>query len=884
MKKFICAMLSLLLLMPSACIGFSASAEAQADPELRFRSVSGKWETENGRVAGGGDGNVFCVSDTFLEKDQSWCFSAKVRIFSGNAAGLAFGIPKPDNPAARWHCVNFSQSGGYSAMFRETDAKNDYIRSRGLSESEKQAEYLTIRVECDAGKTITGYVNGAVTYTYQTDDYQGGYIAVMCCGAQAEFEEISLKLSQTPCLTSLNASDIEFDVPFNAEETNYWGTVEFDISKTEISAKADGDNTVAINGSAGNTCEVALNVGLNTIPITVTSREGLTRTVKVNIVRRQSPSLLYNERRRMQLHFSPEAFSINDPNGLIYDEYTGLYHLFFQCDYAFRGYQGGGETKSWGHAVSRNLIDWEETALAITPDENGVCWSGSGVIDKNNTSGLFDESVPPESRMVFLYTYYGGKNGLGQCSVGLAWSADHGVSFNKYKEAVIPNTNNMYSAGFRDPKVIWYDDPSMENGGTWVLIGCGDRAMLFTSPDLINWTYNSTIRKDGRPLVTECPDLFPMELDGTRYWVLYAAGAWYMLGDLGKNANGKICFTPASDKITPVDGVKELWPGSAESYGLFCENYASQTFYCTQDGRRIQMSWMRDFGGYQGKTWWNGLSLPTELRLESINGQPRITYHPIRELAQKRSETLLELKDRVVSPAENPLEGITGPLLDIEAEIDMQTASEFGLRLCIGSGKYIELKYDAASGTVCTDKSRMDESCAFVYKTKLQKSSDTVTLRVILDANALDVWYNNEVYHGGMAYNSADGQECALFCDAPVKILTLNAYRLSRMNRDSITENTAMLDELNRDMAAALSAGDKDAAVRLLERYDALSNGERACMPAGSNENAQALRQLAGSTKSMAGVIIGACAGAAVLAGGITAAIIAKKRRKKQPE
>ena len=98
MKKLVCAMLSLLLLMPSACMGFSVSAEAQADPELRFRSVSGKWETENGRVAGGGDGNVFCVSDTFLEKDQSWCFSAKVRISSGNAAGLAFGIPKPDTP------------------------------------------------------------------------------------------------------------------------------------------------------------------------------------------------------------------------------------------------------------------------------------------------------------------------------------------------------------------------------------------------------------------------------------------------------------------------------------------------------------------------------------------------------------------------------------------------------------------------------------------------------------------------------------------------------------------------------------------------------------------------------------------------------------------
>ena len=170
----------------------------------------------------------------------------------------------------------------------------------------------------------------------------------MCCGAQAEFEEISLKLSQTPCLTSLNASDIEFDVPFDAEQTDYWGTVEFDISKTEISAEANGDNTVAINGSAGNTCEVALNVGLNIVPVKVTSREGLTRTVNVNIVRRQNPSLLYNERRRMQLHFSPEAFSINDPNGLIYDGYTGLTIFSFSAIMPSAAIRGAEKPKAGG--------------------------------------------------------------------------------------------------------------------------------------------------------------------------------------------------------------------------------------------------------------------------------------------------------------------------------------------------------------------------------------------------------------------------------------------------------------------------------------------------------------------------------------------------------
>lgn len=881
MRRIVCFMLVLLLLMP-LCGVCGAGAEAAGIKEPVFRVQSGRFAIDGGSVTGGGNGNVFCVSDIYFGAEESWIFTAEVRILSGNAAGLAFGIPDPDAPLKRWHCVNASQSGGYSAMFRETDARNDYIRSRSLTEAEKSAESLTLRIECDGGKTITGYVNGTVTYKYETEDYQGGYLAVMCCSAKAEFSNITIKAVQSPALTRLDVQGAEFDLPFSPEETQYWADVDYSTGRVVVDAAGDGC-TVTVNG--GLPCNsVPLNVGLNVIEVKAAS-EGMERSYYLNIIRSQDPEKLYREARRMQLHFSPKLFSVNDPNGLIYDSATGLYHLFFQCDYPSRGYKVQGDTKAWGHAVSRNLIDWEEVGLAITPDQNGVCWSGSGVIDRDNTSGLFDDSVPPESRMVFLYTYYGGKNGLGLCSIGLAWSSDHGQTFQKLPEAVIPNTDNMYSAGFRDPKVIWYEDPSMENGGVWVLIACGDQAMIFTSHDLKNWEYNSTVKdKTGsNALVTECPDLFPMELDGERYWVLFAAGAWYVLGDLEKNAQGKLEFVTKTDRLVPTDGVKELWPGSAETYGLFTENYASQTFYNTADGRRIQMSWMRDFGGYADKPWWNAVSLATELRLERIGGEPRITYHPIAELEQKRTQLLLDIADRDVQPGENLLEDIRGPLLDISASVEPGDASRFGLRLCAGGGKYIQLCYDASAQTVCTDKSRIDPSCNFVYRTVLQKDNDgAVSLRVILDANAIDVWYNDEVYHAGFAYNTAGGSGCEFFADGKVHVRSLQVYRLSGMDRSSVTDSQSRLDGLYASMTELLQRFDAAAAADALALYDALSDGERFCMPEGAAQAAASLREKMSEKSGLsAGAVAGIASGAAAAAAAAAATVTAVKKRRK---
>lgn len=125
--------------------------------------------------------------------------------------------------------------------------------------------------------------------------------------------------------------------------------------------------------------------------------------------------------------------------------------------------------------------------------------------------------------MVALYTAYAGRigdNNYGIEKQGLAYSLDHGVTWIKYTgNPIIKNGENkkqIYTTGFRDPKVIWYEDSSYENNGIWLMVVAGGPVRIFTSPDLINWTYNGygTYSNGRRPIESECPDLFPMPLNG----------------------------------------------------------------------------------------------------------------------------------------------------------------------------------------------------------------------------------------------------------------------------------------------------------------------------------------------------------------------------------
>lgn len=122
-----------------------------------------------------------------------------------------------------------------------------------------------------------------------------------------------------------------------------------------------------------------------------------------------------------------------------------------------------------GHAISNDLIHWEEQDTVLAPDEYGSIWSGSCVIDINNTSGLFSEKTPPKSRIVAFFTYAGGNTEYGFEKQGLAYSTDFGKTFTKYKEPIIKNSYNEYSDGFRDPKVLWHEESE-----TWIMVIGGD--------------------------------------------------------------------------------------------------------------------------------------------------------------------------------------------------------------------------------------------------------------------------------------------------------------------------------------------------------------------------------------------------------------------------
>ncbi|MCX7031231.1 MAG: glycoside hydrolase family 32 protein, partial [Spirochaetes bacterium] len=197
----------------------------------------------------------------------------------------------------------------------------------------------------------------------------------------------------------------------------------------------------------------------------------------------------YRELLRPQFHFTARANWINDPNGLVFQD--GEYHLFFQRNPT--GIKWGNI--HWGHAVSRDLVHWEQLADALAPDEFGAMWSGSAVVDWKNTSGLGTGRQPP---IVAIYTAtkpWAGKRAV-QC---IAASNDRGRTLVKSRgNPVLPRV----AAVNRDPKVIWH-----ESTGSWIMAlflrGC-DFA-LFRSPNLREWERVDNV---SMPRTGECPDFF----------------------------------------------------------------------------------------------------------------------------------------------------------------------------------------------------------------------------------------------------------------------------------------------------------------------------------------------------------------------------------------
>lgn len=335
-------------------------------------------------------------------------------------------------------------------------------------------------------------------------------------------------------------------------------------------------------------------------------------------------SLAASEPHRPLIHFTPKEKWMNDPNGMVY--YKGTYHLFYQY------YPGGTKwgPMHWGHATSKDLMHWTHQPIALYPDPLGYIFSGSAVVDKNNTSGFGKEGQVP---LVAIFTHHdttgisaGRKDYQNQ---SLAYSLDEGKTWTKY--AGNPVLRNPGIIDFRDPKVMWYEPQKK-----WVMtLATKDRITFYSSPDLKTWTKESEFGADlgAHGGVWECPDLFTLDHNGKSIWVLIVnlnpggpnggSATQYFIGDF----NGKT-FTAAHRDTRWLD------------YGP--DEYAGVTWSNTGE-RRIFLGWMSNWlygEAVPTEKWRSAMTIPRDLSLKTSGSEYYVASRPSKELEKIESNAV----------------------------------------------------------------------------------------------------------------------------------------------------------------------------------------------------------------------------------------------------
>ncbi len=403
---------------------------------------------------------------------------------------------------------------------------------------------------------------------------------------------------------------------------------------------------------------------------------------------------IYKESARPQFHFSARTGWINDPNGLVY--YDGTWHVFFQHN----PYSTDWGNMTWGHATSSDLMHWTEQPAAIHPDRLGTIFSGSGVVDWNNSSGLQQGDEKP---LVFFFTYQGPSARFGKpITQGLAYSTDGGKTFAKYeKNPIIPHI----IGGNRDPKVIWHPESKR-----WVLALYMDREdyALFGSKNLKDWEMLCEIKNLG---CSECPDFFPLAIDGDKNnvkWVFWGGNGKYLLGSF----DGKE-FKRESEPLTNKFGGND---------------YAAMTFSDAPDGRRVQLSWMNTWGdgsAFQGMPFNHQFTVPRELTLRT-NPQGKVLLYtePVKEVAAIRGK-MTEVSKIAVKPREEILIPNRAELFDMEAEFSLDQPRKLVLDIV---GRKVE--YDAVEKWIALDGIRAP----------LDLSGKNLKLRIIVDRTSIEIF------------------------------------------------------------------------------------------------------------------------------------------------
>jgi fructan beta-fructosidase len=461
-----------------------------------------------------------------------------------------------------------------------------------------------------------------------------------------------------------------------------------------------------------------------------------------------SPKKPYTEQYRPQVHFSPKAHWVNDPNGMVYFNHT--YHLFFQ--YYPRDIVWG--PMHWGHAVSKDLVHWKELPIALYPDSLGYIFSGSAVVDSNNTSGFGKKGRIP---MVAIFTHHDPKGEKAGTEVfqnqSIAYSLDNGTTWIKYGGN--PVLRNPGIKDFRDPKVMWYAKQKK-----WVMtLATKDHITFYSATDLKEWKKESEfgLKEGAHGGVWECPDLFPLKLNGKTYWVLVVN-----LNPGGPNGGSATQYFVGSfdgHQFTPIDTLTRwLDYGPDEYAGITWSNSGS---------RKIFLGWMSNWeyaNQVPTEKWRNAMTIPRDLHLKQSKQGIVITSAPVPELANINANTSVS-KNVVV----NRTLDLNAKVAKLQSQyiLKLNTAQLKGytIKLSNKKGEEVLIGYDDAEDQYFIDRTksgRVDFQKDFSgrFTAPRLSTSKSADLTIVIDKASVElfadgglttmtaIYFPNEEYTG----------------------------------------------------------------------------------------------------------------------------------------
>lgn len=426
-----------------------------------------------------------------------------------------------------------------------------------------------------------------------------------------------------------------------------------------------------------------------------------------------------NKPYRQGYHFMAPVGWINDPNGLSY--YKGEYHLFYQHN----PYSGEWSSMHWGHAKSKDLVNWEHMPIALAPsefydkDENGGCFSGSAVDDNGVLTLMYTGTINEGETSIQT-----------QC---IARSKD-GITFEKYENnPVIKNYPIDGSMDFRDPKV-W-----RENNAWYVVIGSGKdgdgKVLLYKSNDLVNWEYVGVMAESNGKFgyMWECPDFFKLE---DKYVLMFSPMGLenrkvvYQVGNMDFNT-GKFTY----EREGEID--------------LGFDYYAPQSLL-DDKGRRIIIGWQNSwpwmswFKGY-GPTIedkWNGcMSVPREVKLAEDN---QLRFVPVKELETLR-HNCVKYENKICKEDGLQLDIGDGIHYELNLDIDLNKTSskEIIFNLRKSENKCTKIKFDLVDKKIIFDRNNSDDYSEGIKSCDLCIDGNILSIKILSDTSSIEVYTND---------------------------------------------------------------------------------------------------------------------------------------------